>query len=142
MDDHVSLREHLEAVRAGDLALAEERDRRYAEVATAREEALRIKEKADEKALDLASEIQKYKDEKANELRSQIESERGGYATKGDLTAAMEKVEAQLAPLVSYVAAQGGRRDGITSSTGALVSIVAVVAAVAGVVLSLIARGG
>jgi hypothetical protein len=73
-----------------------ERDRRYAEVNTEKEKALKIKEEADKAALGLAREIQTYKDEKANELREQINSERGLYATKGDLQAAVEKIEAGL----------------------------------------------
>jgi hypothetical protein len=72
----VSTRKHLEALREAD------------------QRALEIKQVADEKALSLAREIQTYKDEKANELRSQIERERGEMATKGDLTVAIEKVEA------------------------------------------------
>lgn len=72
----VTTRKHLEALREAD------------------QRALAIKERADEKALSLAREIQTYKDEKANELRSQIERERGEMATKDDLAAAIEKVEA------------------------------------------------
>ena len=63
----------------------EERDRRYAEVSVEREKALKIKEVADLRALDLKSEIDKYKEEKANNLREQIGSERGLYATKEEL---------------------------------------------------------
>jgi hypothetical protein len=46
-------------------------------------------------ALQLASKIQEYKDEKANELRSQIEREQGERATKAELQAAVEKVQAE-----------------------------------------------
>src|SRR5687767_6417131 len=75
----VSLREHLAQrlseterriderdryLREADFRFAEERDRRYAEVATEREKALKIKETADLAALGLAREIQTYKDEK------------------------------------------------------------------------------
>jgi hypothetical protein len=66
----------LEAYISYNEALIQERDRRYAEVATEKEKALRIKDAGDEKALNLARDIQVYKDEKANELRSQIERER------------------------------------------------------------------
>lgn len=71
-----TLKEHYDALRVAD------------------QRALQIKEEADVRALELAREIQTYKDEKANELRSQIESERGLYATKDDVIAAIEKVEA------------------------------------------------
>ena len=93
-----------------------EQDRRYAEVATEREKALKIKETADLAALGLAREIQTYKDEKANELREQIGSERGLYATKGDLNAAIEKVEAIMKPLSDYVAADRGKGAGVDGS--------------------------
>lgn len=87
---------HTEALREGDLRFLEERDRRYTEVNIEKEKALKIKETADLAALSLAREIQTYKDEKANELREQINSERGLYATKDDLRAAVEKIEAGL----------------------------------------------
>ena len=57
--------------------------------------ALEIKQKADEKALDLARDQQTYKDEKANELREQIASERGLYATKEDLASLEYKITAK-----------------------------------------------
>ncbi len=85
----ISTRRHLEAV-------MDERDRRYAEVNIEREKALKIKEEADKTALGLAREIQTYKDEKANELRSQIEREQGERATKDELRALGEKIEAKL----------------------------------------------
>lgn len=88
-----TLHAYYEALRVADERFDRERDRRYAEVATEREKALTIKETADLAALELAREIQTYKDEKANELREQIGSERGLYATKADLMAAIEKVE-------------------------------------------------
>lgn len=71
----------------------EERDRRYSEVAEARAEALKIKERADEKALDLSAEVQRYKDAKANELREQIGEERSEMATKSELAAAVERFD-------------------------------------------------
>ena len=83
----VKLSDYIAAVRAGDLALNQERDRRYAEVSIEREKALKIKEKADEKALSLARDIQTYKDLQANQLREQINNERGLYATKDQLDA-------------------------------------------------------
>jgi hypothetical protein len=94
----------------------QERDRRYSEVATEREKALKIKETADLAALGLAREIQTYKDEKANELREQINSERGEYASKNDLRAAVEKMEETLKPMVSFVAAAQGRGAGVADS--------------------------
>ncbi len=81
----VSLKEHFETIIHLNGRFMEERDRRYSEVNIEREKALKIKEVADLKALDLARDIQVYKDEKANQLREQINSERGLYATNKDL---------------------------------------------------------
>ena len=85
-----------------------ERDRRYSEVSVEREKALKIKEVADLRALDLKSEIDKYKDEKANNLREQISSERGLYATKEDLKSLSEKMEVVTKPLSDFVASSRG----------------------------------
>ena len=87
-------------------AVNRECDRRYMEVAAEREKAIKIKEAGDEKALNLARDIQVYKDEKANELRSQIEKERGSYATHTELLALSDKLDVTLKPIVMYVAAQ------------------------------------
>jgi len=117
----VTLREHQEA-------LAQERDRRYAEVNVEREKALKIKEEADRRALELADSIQKYKDEKANELRSQIERERGSYATQLDLKGLGEKLEALIKPLSDFVSGQQGRYGGRTDQRldiGTLVQVLA-----------------
>lgn len=108
----VSLREYVEALRAADLRFDMERDRRYAEVATEREKALRIKEEADKAALQLAREIQTYKDEKANELREQISAERGLYVTQSEMKAALAEITATLKPVLEYVASQQGSRQG------------------------------
>src|ERR1700733_14459906 len=94
----VSLKEHFETILRLRDQFFEERDRRYAEVNTEREKALKIKDEADRRALKLARIIQRYKDEKANNLREQIGSERGLYATKEDIE-----------PLKSYIASQTGR---------------------------------
>jgi vacuolar-type H+-ATPase subunit H len=146
-NEYVSLREHHDAVlaertrryderRAADLRFADERDRRYTEVAAARAEALKIKEEADRKALDLAREYQSYKDEKDNRLREQITSERGGYATHSELNGAVEKIEATLAPILAYVAAQQGRSGGLNAGWGYLVGLIVVVNIIIGIVLA------
>jgi hypothetical protein len=122
---------HNEALRQAQMRFDEERDRRYAEIATEREKALKIKETADLAALGLAREIQTYKDEKANELRSQIENERGSYATKTDLTAAVEKIEETIKPIASFVNSQQGRSIGATESRSGIYATVAVVCSVA-----------
>jgi len=105
---YIPIYAHLVAVQAERDKLWAERDRRYAEVSIEREKALKIKEVADLAALQLAREIQTYKDEKANELRSQIERERGHYASRGDLTALSEKLEATLKPILDFVSGSRG----------------------------------
>src|SRR5580704_10281010 len=112
---------HMEAMRAADLRFDTERDRRYAEVNAEKEKALKIKETADLAALGLAREIQTYKDEKANELREQISNERGLYASKTDLQAAVEKIEAMLKPLIEQMNRGVGKAEGISLSWAVLI---------------------
>jgi hypothetical protein len=132
---------HNEALRAAAKELAEERDRRYSEVDIEKEKALKIKETADLAALSLARDIQIYKDEKANELRSQIERERGTYTTQTELRGAVEKIEARLDPLVSYMSALQGRREGIGASTAVLYSALILALAIITAVLLYTGRG-
>jgi len=122
---------HNEALREAEVRFQEERDRRYAEVALEREKALKIKEEADKAALGLAREIQTYKDEKANELREQINSERGFYASKDDVTSAVEKVEATITPLAEFVSRQQGRTQGISTSAAAVYAALLIVVNIA-----------
>lgn len=119
----------------------EERDKRYASENELRAMALRIKETADAKALDLASQIQTYKDDKADKTREQSLTERGAYATRGDLTQAFAKseenlisaigeVKSILKPMIDHVAADSGsqltigRMIAYIIATGVIVGIV------------------
>lgn len=111
----VSLAEHLAALRAADKELADERDRRYAEVAAANAMALKIKEQADSIALDLAREIQKYKDEKANQLREQIGAERNLYVTKEELQ-----------PIKDRISSRGGEFRGIDTAWKVAIGIIGI----------------
>lgn len=79
----------------------QERDRRYAEVQAERDKAEVIR-----------AETQTYKDRQGNELREQLARERLDYASKGDLVASVETINATLKPLVEYVAGQQGSRQG------------------------------
>ncbi len=119
-----TLQLHLEALAHASEKFDAERDRRYSEVNIEREKALKIKEEADKAALGLAREIQSYKDEKANQLREQITGERGSFATKEDLAAAMREISAQIAPLASFTAVATGHTRGIGEGWGYLVAIV------------------
>jgi hypothetical protein len=121
--------------RASDLRFDIERDRRYTEVAVARAEALKVKEEADKIALGLQRDNQIYKDEKANELREQISSERGLYATKDDLNAAISKIEVTIAPLLSYVASQQGKGAGIQTSWAVLTGVVVLIGGILAIVV-------
>lgn len=122
-------------LRAADDKYYQERDRRYSEVATEREKALKIKETADLAALGLAREIQTYKDEKANQLREQINSERGLYSSKADLVAAVEKIEAQMQPILSYVTMVQGKGVGLNAFWGYLVAAIIITGVIAGLVM-------
>jgi len=104
----IPLHAHLLALQEEREKFNEERDRRYAEVSIEREKALKIKEVADLRALDLKSEIDKYKEEKANNLREQIGSERGLYATKDDLKALSDKLDLAIKPLSDFVSSSRG----------------------------------
>lgn len=107
-----TLKEHLDALRSAD------------------QRALQIKETADERALLLQAETQKYKDEKANDLRSQIESERGTYATQRDLQAAFEKLEEQIKPLTQAQGRESGALDARSRLLAGLVGLAAIAAVV------------
>ena len=115
----ITIQEHWEALEAANEKFAAERDRRYSEVNIEREKALKIKEEADKAALGLAREIQSYKDEKANQLREQISNERGSYASKDDLAAALREVTATIQPLSTYVAGMAGQAKQADQQLGA-----------------------
>jgi hypothetical protein len=117
--------EHNEAMRVADQRFQDERDRRYTEVKAAEAEALRIKEAADARALELAREIQDYKDEKANELREQIASERGIYVTKDEMK-----------PIADYVTSQQGRQLGQSSLLEGGRGVLILLASIAGSVIT------
>ena len=105
----------LDERQAALIRFADERDRRYREVATERQRAMTIKETADLAALTLASDIQKYKDEKANQLREQIERERGTYATREMMQELDSRLEALIYPLTKYVTERSGAESVKTS---------------------------
>src|ERR1019366_8301213 len=68
-----------------------------------------IKNLADQRALDLARDIQHYRDEQANRLGEQIASERGQYITRTDHDALIARFDALIKPLSEFVAAQQGK---------------------------------
>jgi hypothetical protein len=133
--DKIDLDKHMAALRQADKELGEERDRRYAEVALARAEALRIKEVADEKALDLAREIQKYKDEKANELREQIAAERGTYLPVEIYNDRNEELVRRITKNENLLSQGGGRSTGLNAAWGYLLGAVTLIASIIAIYL-------
>ena len=127
----VSLREYQYVINLWRDRFDAERDRRYTEVNIEKEKALKIKEEADKRALDLQAETQAYKDEKANELREQINSERGRYLTREEYLAAhsalTDKIDAQFSPLNEFVNKQQGRSSGISSTAAVLYALAVIV---------------
>lgn len=128
-------------LREADQKFDEERDKRYASENELRAIALRIKESADAKALDLASQIQTYKDDKADKTREQNLSERGAYVTHNDLAEVFDKSEKNLIaaigevknilkPIIDHVAADTGsqltigRMIGYIVATGVIIGII------------------
>lgn len=111
-----ALRVYHRDLRKADQALAKERDRRYAEVEAEREKAVRIKDHADEQALNLARQAQTAKDDMHNGLLKQIGEERGTYATKDDVAAAVKEINATYGPLVTWATSQQGQQSSVTDS--------------------------
>ena len=136
----ISLREHLEVLKAADDRFYGERDRRYTEVNAEREKALKIKDTADIKALELAREIQSYKDEKANELREQISSERGLYATKADINRLREYFDALHRPVVEFMAAAQSVKTEKRLDVAQYLQILALIAVAVGVVIAIVKK--
>jgi hypothetical protein len=148
-DYFFALRQSDERLRQADLRFAEERDRRYQEVALEREKALKIKETADLAALGLAREIQTYKDEKANDLREQISNERGDYLTRTEYTVqhkALEdtvkaldaSIQAQLRPIIEYIAGQQGSQQGSRSAWSSLNGTLTIILTMVGLAIAII----
>ncbi len=120
----VSLKEHFETILKLKDDLHHERDRRYAEVNIEREKALKIKEEADRRALELAREIQAFRDEKANGLLDLVKSERGSYATNKDIE-----------PLKAYISGQTARGVGMNALFGWAATLLMAAIAVAALFL-------
>ena len=119
---------------------AEERDRRYAEVALEREKALKIKEEADKAALALARADQTYKDEQANKLREQINSERNIYVTQDQLIAAVREMTSKIQPLTDFVSGQQSVRANGQDSRSNINIIIGAVMAIVGIIAIIFSR--
>jgi len=134
---------HNEAMRAIEVRLQDERDKRHTEGNELRAMALKIKETADEKALELAREAQIYKDARNEIMREQSLKDNGIYATRDDLTNAIQEIRGALQPLSDYItgqrgSAQAGRntRDNGFKIIAAISSILAILGVFAAVVMA------
>lgn len=130
MEEPVTLRDLFHALRAADALFHAERDRRYSEVAVEREKALRIKERADETALELARQIQTYKDAAHNGLVEQMRNLSSVQASKVELHGSIAKLEEMIRPLTRYVDTQQGRGQGLSQWYGWIIVGLAVLIAV------------
>ena len=102
----------------------EERDKRYSELQTEREKAVRIKEVADQNALVLAREIQAWRDAGHNDLLRQWQADRGRFVST-------EIFEAAVNPLTRDLQARGTRGTALSAGwayvIAALMALIALV---------------
>lgn len=91
---------HNEEMRRSEQRFDDERDKRYAEGNELRAMALKIKETADAKALDLEKESQAYKEARNDAMREQNLKSSGVYATRDDLAVVFSKTEKQLSTFI------------------------------------------
>jgi vacuolar-type H+-ATPase subunit H len=110
--------------------------REFDQLREADQRALSIKEAANQAALELAREHQRYRDEQANNLREQINNERGEYVTRAELEAAVAKIEAELKPVLSFMSSQQGRASGISAQMSLFITLAALAVSVMAIVLS------
>lgn len=99
--------------------------------------ALVISETKDLAALSLAREHQVYRDAQANELRAQINAERLLYVTRPAMEASVAKIEAELKPVLAFMAQQQGRSAGISALQATLMGLAGLLIAVLSVALVL-----
>jgi vacuolar-type H+-ATPase subunit H len=141
---------HNEAMREADQRFDDERDRRYAEVNTEREKALKIKETADRDAMALARESQTYKEQQNDALRDKNLSESGIYARTSDVDASMDKLgkrfESQfeallskLEPFMNGTIQQKGQQQGAQLTKGSFYSALGGLSALAALLYALYA---
>jgi len=128
---------HNEAMRLVEGQFQDERDRRYTEVNIEKEKALKIKETADRDAMSLARDAQTYKEKQNDALRDRSLEFGGTYATNASVSAAIEKLQASLQPLVDYVSSQKGSDKGSQSTIGNIYSAILVAAAIGGILFGI-----
>ncbi len=111
--------------------------REFDKLREADQRALSIKETADLAALGLAREHQRYRDEQANQLREQINTERLLYVTRPAMEAAVAKIEAELKPVLAFMASQQGRTAGVTALQVTLMGLAGLAIATLSVILAI-----
>lgn len=132
---------HNEAMRVADEKFQAERDKRYAEGNELRAMALKIKETADAKALELDKESQTYKEARNDAMREQSLKSTGIYATRDDLsavfakseknlTAVFEEMKIALKPMIDHIAADKGSTTSINRIYASILVLAAVIGAV------------
>lgn len=75
---------------------------------------------------------------RANRLREQIDAERGGYVTRAALEAANAKIDAELKPVLAFMASQQGRSAGIGAQTAMLMTMAGLIIAALSVALVIV----
>lgn len=126
---------HNEALRVSDEKFHNERDRRYSEGNELRAVALKIKETADLRALDLERESQVYKDERNDVLRESTLKSTGNYATRDDLADVVKSMEKTLKPIVEYISGQQGLVKGTELTKSGMVTMIVVVSTIMGIIM-------
>lgn len=117
---------HNEALRLAEEKFQAERDLRYKESRDAADRLRESEKEHEAEAMELARAIQTYKDEKANELREQLGRERLDYASKNDLKASVDRLEAIITPVIASVSAQAASGRGMRDMWGWIVGGIAV----------------
>jgi predicted phage tail protein len=118
-------------------ALLREQDKRYAREAKLRSQALKIKQIADEQALELARAGQTYRDEQSNRLREQISQERtksrereAKFLTKEEYDRRHEDLMREVSRIATIQAEGGGKSAGLAQLIAYGIGAAAVVVAV------------
>lgn len=127
-----------EDLRKAEEKFQTERDRRYTEVNVEKEKALKIKETADLTALELARESQVYKDERNDSMREQSIKESGIYATRDDLTVAINEIKQIITPLADYVSTNQGQEKGSRTTKNQQYVVIGLICSVVGMVFLII----
>lgn len=136
---------HNELMRTANEKFQEERDKRYAEGNELRAMALKIKETADAKALELASESQTYKEARNDAMREQNLKETGIFATRDDLadvfsksekalTTVVNEMKVALKPMIDHIASEKGSQLTI----GRVIAYIVAMGVITGIIFSIL----